>query len=104
MKHSPKEILQLIWRIFKHHACEYTAIREEYLKKHIKPTHDGEALEEAAALRGYRTQQCNFCDYISNKMSNFKQHPKNVELKAGDNGFTTTRKKTVAVKNVTEKT
>ena len=32
--------------------CEYTAICEEYLKKHIKPTHDGEALEKAAALRG----------------------------------------------------
>ena len=53
-------------------------------------------LEKAAALVGYRIHQCNFCDHISNKMSNIKQHlkgvHKNVELKAGDNGFTTTVK------------
>ena len=55
--------------------CDYTAIREEYLNKHIKFTHNGGVLEKAAALRGYRTHQCNFCDYIFNKMLNFKQHP-----------------------------
>ena len=90
-----------------HTSCVYTAICEEYLNKHIKPTHDGEAPEEAAALRGYRIHQCNFCDYISDKMSNFKQHPKqyqkNVELKAGDKEFTILGKKIVVVKKCNRK-
>ena len=89
--------------------CDYTTVCEEYLKKHIKFTHDGEVLEKAAALGGYRIHQCNFCDHISNKMSNIKQHlkgvHKNVELKAGDNGFTTTVKENSGgEKNVSEKT
>ena len=64
-------------------------------------------LEKAAALGGYRIHQCNFCDHISNKMSNIKQHlkgvHKNVELKAGDNGFTTTGKKIMVVKKCNRK-
>ena len=84
--------------------CDYTTVCEEYLKKHIKFTHDGEVLEKAAALVGYRIHQCNFCDHISNKMSNIKQHlkgvHKNVELKASDNGFTTTVKEIVVVKKM----
>ena len=65
-------------RVYMCDQCDYTAVREEYLKKHIKFTHDGEVLEKAAALVGYRIHQCNFCDHISNKMSNIKQHLKGV--------------------------
>ena len=40
-----------------------------------------------------RLQQCNFCDYTSNKMSNIKMHVKNVHKKIprlpGEQGFTT---------------
>merc|ERR1712098_615247 len=73
-------------RVYMCDQCDYTAAREEYLKKHIKFTHDGEVLEKAAALGGYRIHQCNFRDHIFNKMSNIKQH-----LKGGE-------------KNVSEKT
>ena len=51
---------------------------------------------------------CNFCDHISNKISNIKQHlkgvHKNIELKPGNNGFTTTVKESNVDKDSPEKT
>ena len=62
----------------------------------------GDFIEKAAALGGSRIHLCNFCDHLSNKISNIKQHlkgvHKNIELKPGDDGFTTTIKKVMARK------
>ena len=53
----------------------------------------GDFVERAAALGGARLHTCNFCDYLTNKMSNIKQHlrgvHKQIERDPGDEGFTT---------------
>ena len=68
----------------------------------------GEFIEKAAALGGSRIHLCNFCDHLSNKISNIKQHLKgvhrNIELKPGDNGFTTTIKESNGEKSIQDKT
>ena len=96
-------------RVYMCDQCDYTAVREEYLKKHIKFTHDGEVLEKAAALGGYRFHQCNFCDHISNKMANIKQHLKGVYKMSSSRLVITDslllwKKIVVVKKNVSEKT
>ena len=56
----------------------------------------GDFVEKAAALGGARLHTCNFCDYLTNKMSNIKQHlrgvHKQIERDPGDEGFTTVMK------------
>ena len=56
----------------------------------------GDFVEKAEALGGSRLHTCNFCDYLTNKMSNIKQHlrgvHKQVERAPGDEGFKTVMK------------
>ena len=49
--------------------------------------------ERPATVAGNRLHQCRFCDYVTNKKSNIKQHVKgvhkNLDLESAEQGFTT---------------
>jgi len=57
---------------------------------------NGDFVEKAIALGGSRIHTCNFCDYLTNKMSNIKQHlrgvHKQIERGPEEEGFTTVMK------------
>jgi len=102
--------------------CEETREKTVDMKSHLKEEHpefdyiagfsgftikyrneNGDFIEKAAALEGSRIHTCNYCDHLSNKISNIKQHlkgvHKNIKLKFGDTGFTTTIKDSTGEKS-----
>ena len=83
-------------------GCEKSFTRSWYLKVHQETCHqqgersqDTKRRAKATALTGNRVHQCRFCDYVTNKKSNIKQHIKGVhknllsDLESIEKGFTT---------------
>ena len=52
----------------------------------------GDFVGKAVALGGSRIHTCNLCDYLTNKMSNIKQHLRGVHKQIDGEGFTTVMK------------
>lgn len=79
---------------FAHKDFGVLGFKEGYSIKY--KNQNGDFVERAAALGGARLHTCNFCDYLTNKMSNIKQHlrgvHKQIERDPSDEGFTTVMK------------
>ena len=87
-----------------HEGCDKSFTRNWYLKVHLETAHTvqveekneeiwrkarkvsersdhqetGDCLEKVKTLSGNRLHHCRFCDYVTNKKSNIKQHVKGV--------------------------